>query len=201
MSDNSSKKNDITGLFFGSFNPIHIGHLIIADYFVQNTEITKVLFIVSPQSPFKTDKSLLPENERLNLVNLAISDNPNFEATDIEFSMKKPSYTYKTLRKLISKYPKQEFVIVMGLDNLLNFDKWKNHNEILDMAKIFCYPRTDDSKGNISLHPKMEIKNAPIIDVSSSFIRKMMSEGKDPKYFLPAKVYDKIITKGFYKNL
>lgn len=195
----TNKKRNKTGLFFGSFNPVHIGHLIIADFFLQFTDIDKIWFVVSPQNPFKVNESLLDEKTRLNLVRLAIESNPGFEATDVEFSMEQPSYTHKTLKYLLSKHPETEFVLIIGSDNLEEFDKWKNYEEILDIIDIYVYPRAGFSGSRFLQHPRVNLKAAPIIEISSSFIRKIVSEGKDPGYFLPDGVYREIMEKGYYK--
>ncbi len=187
-----------TGLFFGSFNPIHVGHLIIADFFVQFTDLDKVLFVVSPQNPFKLNESLLDENSRLELVKLATGDDPGFDVSDVEFNMEQPSYTYKTLKNLLSKHPEKEFVLIIGSDNLDEFDKWKNYEEILEMIRIYVYPRPGFSGSPFLQHPNVFLKDAPVMEISSSFIRQSLEKGKDPKYMLPEKVYDEIVKKGYY---
>ncbi len=195
----SKRSQNKTGLFFGSFNPVHIGHLIIADFFVQFTEIEKIWLVVSPQNPFKVSENLLDEKKRLGLVRLATDHDTRFEATDIEFNMEQPSYTHKTLKFLISKYPGKDFVLIIGSDNLDEFDKWKNYEEIMEMVDIYVYPRPGFSDSRFLRHPKMHLKAAPVMEISSSFIRKIIAEGKDPKYMLPGKVYDEIIRSGYYR--
>ncbi len=189
-----------TGLFFGSFNPIHIGHLIIADYFVKFTEIDNIWFVVSPQNPLKLNKYLLNDKKRLRLVRLAIENNPAFEATDVEFTMKQPSYSYNTLKHFISKYPEKDFILIIGSDNLVDFDKWRNYDEILEMIDIFVYPRLGFDKSRFLEHKKVHLKSAPILEISSSYIRKCFAENKDPKYLLPKPVYDEINENNYYKK-
>ncbi len=196
MSNHSQNK---TGLFFGSFNPVHIGHLIIADFFVQFTNIDKIWFVVSPQNPFKVNENLLDEKKRLGLVKLATNHDTRFEATDVEFNMEQPSYTHKTLKFLISEYPEKDFVLVIGSDNLDEFDKWKNYEEILEMVDIYVYPRPGFSDSPFLRHPNVCLKAAPVMEISSSFIRKTLAEGKDPQYMLPGKVYDEIMRSEYYR--
>ena len=197
MSNNSK---NITGLFFGSFNPIHIGHLIIANYFVQFTPINKILFVVSPQNPFKINENMLDENIRLNLVSMAVEDNPLFDVTDVEFNMEKPSYTYKTLKYLVSQSAEDKFVLIIGSDNLEEFDKWKNYEEILEMVDVYVYPRPGFTESKFLQHPAINFKSAPVLEVSSSFIRTSIAEGKDPKYLLPEKVYKSIMENDYYRK-
>ena len=199
MSKNSENK---TGLFFGSFNPVHTGHLIIANYFIQYTDIENVRFIVSPQNPFKADESLLDEQTRLNLVRLATANNSSLVVSDIEFSLEQPSYTYNTLEKLFSQEPDKKFVMIIGSDNLQEFDRWKNYEKILEMVDVYIYPRPGFAKKTrFDDHPKVHHKSAPVMEISSSFIRKAIAGNKDPRYFLPENVYNEIMEKGYYKRL
>ncbi len=196
----SSQSHKTIGLFFGSFNPVHIGHLIIADYFVQFSGIDEIWFVVSPQNPFKTNQQMLNEKARLNLVRLATENNPCFKVTDIEFNMERPSYTYNTLKKLISLNPGKEFVLIAGSDNLDEFDKWKNYDAILSMVDLYVYPRHGfTGKEYFVQHPKVFLKPAPVIEISSSYIRKIISSGKDAKYYLPENVYREITVKKYYR--
>ena len=189
-----------TGLFFGSFNPIHIGHLVIANWFVEYTDLDKVWFVVSPQNPFKEKKSLLADNHRLALVRNAIEDDIRFWVTDIEFKMPQPSYTIDTLTYLEEKYPDKEFVLLAGSDQLPTFDKWKNSDVILELYQMYVYARPGFKVGKYENHPSVKIFNTPLMEISSTFIRKSIKEGKDMRYMLPLKVYDYIKEMHFYEK-
>ena len=188
------------GLFFGSYNPIHVGHLVIANYMVEFTDLDQLWFVVSPQNPFKKKSSLLPDYQRLQLVNIATENNIKFKASNIEFSLPRPSYTVDTLTYLHDKFPKHNFVLIMGSDNLENFHKWKNYEEILKYYEIYVYPRPHSKDNDFINHTKVKIVNAPIMEISSSFIRKSIKEGKDIQYFLPEKVYNYITEMHFYEK-
>jgi len=188
------------GLFFGSFNPIHIGHLAIANYFVEFTDLQKLWFVISPQNPFKEKKSLLAEHHRLALVNEAIEYDARFKASDIEFNMPKPSYTIDTLTYLKEKYPKQEFVLIMGADNIKSFHKWKNSEQILQEHEIYVYPRPNVDIASIQKNDKIIITEAPIIEISSSFIRNAIKDKKDIRYFLHPNVFKYLDEMNFYKK-
>lgn len=194
----ASKKN--TGLFFGSFNPIHIGHLAIANYIVEFTDLDEIWFVVSPQNPLKTKQSLLADYHRLEIVNLAIENYNFFKASDIEFNLPQPSYTIDTLTYIYEKYPNRDFAIIMGMDSLQNIHKWKNYEQIFNYYKIYVYPRPNYNSGKFIDHPKVEIVNAPLMEVSSSFIRKSIKEGKDISCFLPEKAYQYIKEMHFYEK-
>ena len=186
------------GLYFGSFNPIHIGHLAIANYFVEFSDMEQLWFVVSPQNPFKEKKSLLAENHRLALVNVAIEDDLRFKASNVEFSMPQPSFTVDTLVYLKEKYPEHEFVLIMGEDNLKGFHKWKNYDQILNNHQIFIYPR-DYKTINKVVYDNITVVDAPLIEVSSSFIRKAIKDGRDVKFFTQDKVAEYIKEMHFYE--
>ncbi|MGY6561992.1 MAG: nicotinate (nicotinamide) nucleotide adenylyltransferase [Luteibaculaceae bacterium] len=194
------------GLFFGTFNPIHLGHLALASFICDTLELGQVWFIVSPQNPFKKNDTLLDERQRLHLVNLAIEDNPKFRASDIEFNLPKPSYTAHTLTYLKEQFPDKEFHLIIGQDNLRTFHKWFNYKAILENYKIVCYPRIQQSEKEIidssefEKHPNVTLVKAPVLNISASFIRKCISENIDVKYFLPPKVERYIDESGFYKK-
>lgn len=188
-----------TGLLFGSFNPIHTGHLVIAQHIWQYTALEEVWFVVSPQNPLKPGQEFLAEKDRLKLVKLGISGNPAFHASDIEFGMGSPSYTVHTLKKLTDRHPGREFFLVIGSDNLEVFDQWKDYEEILDMVGIFVYPRPGHTGKPAVSHPGIVPVQAPLLEVSSTRIREMIQAGKDPRYLLPEKVYKRIIKKGYYR--
>jgi len=189
--------NKLTGLFFGSFNPVHIGHLLIANYFVEFTEMCEVWFIVSPQSPFKQKQHMLPERQRLHLLNLAIESDDRFRASDIEFSMPKPSYTIDTLTYLSEKHPDRQFAIIMGSDNLTGFAKWKNYNEILRNYRIYVYPRKNTGTGVI--HENIVLTEAPAVEISSSLIRDAIASNRDIRHYLPAPVWEYISAMNFFR--
>lgn len=180
--------NKKIGLYFGSFNPIHNGHLILAEQIVENSDLDLIWFVVSPQNPFKDKGNLLDNRARYFLVQKAIENNDKFRACDIEFSLPTPSYTIDTLTYLQEKYPDKEFTIIMGEDNLKNFHKWKNHQAILDYYRIFVYPRPNcEDSDFLKLDNVIKIK-APMIEISSSFIRNNIRNKKSIKYLVPEEV-------------
>lgn len=188
------------GLFFGSFNPIHIGHLIIANYIIENSSLDKIWFVISPQNPFKEKKTLLGDHHRLEMVNLAIQKYPKFKASNVEFNLPKPSYTIDTLVVLKEKYPDHNFVLLMGQDNLLSFHKWKNYEQIIKYYKLLIYPRiTRESQKPILRHPNIEKVSAPIIEISSTMIRKMIKENKNVYPMLSPEVFNYIDGSNLYK--
>lgn len=193
------------GLFFGSFNPIHVGHLVIANHIAQSEFVDEVWFVVSPQNPFKEKKSLLADIHRLALVNEAIFENPKLKSSNIEFSMPKPSYTSDTLAYLIDKYPGTEFSLIMGEDNIKSFHKWKNYEVILKNNQILVFPRVgvDDelkAKSEILNHKQVHLlEDTPVMDISASFIRKQIKAGKSVAYLLTDKVEKYVEEMGFYK--
>lgn len=189
-----------TGLFFGSFNPVHIGHLAIANYMLEFTDMDELWMIVSPHNPFKTIKSLASEYDRINMVELAIGENHKMSASDIEFRLPKPSYTIDTLTYLGERNPTKEFVLIIGSDNLDSFHKWKNYEEILKNYQIYVYPRLGSGLGKYSDYQNIRLVNAPTIEVSSSFIRESIKSGKDIRYFLNSEVYQYIQQNNFYKS-
>ena len=189
-----------TGLFFGSFNPIHIGHMAIANYMLEFTDLKNIWFVVSPHNPLKEKKSLLADNHRLRIVREAIGDFNKFKVSNIEFKLPQPSYTINTLTYLKEKYPDKEFTLIMGSDNLENFHKWKNHEEILKNHEIYIYPREENDGGDMKTHPKIKITEAPIMDISSSFIRSAIKQKKDVRFYLPEGAWDYIKEMHFYEK-
>ena len=188
-----------TGLFFVSFNPIHVGHLIIANHILNETEIKKIWFIVSPQNPFKESKSLLSEYDRLHLVRLAIQDDNRIKCSEIEFNLSKPSYTSNTLAFLSEKYPDHEFSIIMGSDSYQNLDKWKNYEAIVNNYDVYVYRRKDhDIKSTIDKKPIL--LDAPLIEISASQIRENIKSGKSIRYLVPEIVREEIESRKFYKQ-
>lgn len=189
-----------TGLYFGSFNPIHIGHMAIANYIVEYTDLDEIWFVVSPQNPLKKNNSLLPDYQRLELVYLSINDDPRFKACDIEFSMPKPSYTIDTITYLKEKYPDKKFSVIMGADNIKTIHKWKNYQNILSDNHIIVYPRPGFLNDNKNVETNIEFVDAPLIEISSSFIREAFKNKKNVKFFLPEKVYAFIEKMNYYKK-
>ncbi|WP_156307541.1 nicotinate (nicotinamide) nucleotide adenylyltransferase [Sphingobacterium endophyticum] len=190
--------NSKVGLFFGSFNPIHIGHLIIANYMANYTFLDEVWFVVSPQNPFKDKKSLGNMYDRLEMVNLAIDGADNLRASDIEFSLPQPSYTIDTLTHLSEKYPTKEFLLIMGEDNLMGLTKWKNADILLRDYKIIVYPRPGYDAGEMRNHPAISMTDTPVMELSSTFLRNAIKEGKSVKFYTPDPVIDFIDKKGLY---
>ncbi|MDF9795527.1 nicotinate-nucleotide adenylyltransferase [Catalinimonas alkaloidigena] len=190
------------GLFFGSFNPIHIGHLIIANTIRGYADLDQVWFVVSPQNPFKSAKSLLSDVDRLRMVELAIEDNFELRVSNVEFSMPKPSYTVDTLAYLKDRYPQHHFSLVLGSDNLKHFHKWKNYQEILNHYGMIVYPRpnTDEKKvkEQIKNHPNIRMVNAPLIDISATFIRDSIKNDVPIRYLVHDRVVEYINAKKFY---
>jgi nicotinate-nucleotide adenylyltransferase len=194
------------GLYFGSFNPIHNGHMAIAGYMTEYGGLDQVWFVVSPHNPLKKKETLLTDHQRLHMVNLAIGDNVKLKASDIEFKLPVPSYTINTLTYLNEKYPKNEFVLVMGKDNLYTLHKWKNVEELISKYSVFVYPRPDSGKPVSPLLDKIlsiadiHHVNAPLIDISGTFIREGFKKGKDMSYFLPPAVWKYITEMHFYEK-
>ena len=201
------------GLYFGTFNPIHVGHLIIANYMTEHVDLDQVWIIVSPQNPLKKKKTLLPDYHRLALVRAAIEDDPKLTVSDIEFHLPIPSYTSTTLAYLKEKHPEHEFSLIMGEDNLRTFHKWYNHELILENHQLYVYPRVmtvqelaakEEGKadGNAFAQHKNVVfcEDAPIMKISSSFVRKAISEGKDVRYMLTEPVHKYVEEMHFYED-
>lgn len=190
-----------TGLFFGSFNPIHAGHLILAQNIFNEQGLDEIWFIVSPQNPFKSKSNLLSEHHRIAMVREAISESPNFKPSDIEFKLSQPSYTIHTLLHLEEKYPGKSFYLIMGSDNLAGLPKWKNYEQIIENYKILVYPRLGSSpQKEETFHPNIVFTHAPIIEISSSFIREEIKKGNDVRYLLTEPVYRYVNEMHFYKK-
>lgn len=186
------------GLFFGSFNPIHIGHMIIAQTVFETAGIEELWFVVSPQNPFKRNKSLLHEFDRLDLVEMATRENPKFKTCDVEFHMPKPSYTIDTLTLLSEKHPNHQFRLIMGGDNLLHFRKWKNSEQILEHYGLIVYPRPGQMDTGFDDHDNINFIKSPLLDISATFIRNAIKEGRSIKYLVPESVEMHIQSKGLY---
>lgn len=189
------------GLFFGTFNPIHVGHLIIGNYIVEYSDLDQVWFVVTPQSPFKTKASMLDNRQRFEMVYLATKDYLNLKPSDIEFNMPQPNYTINTLTYLKEKYPDHEFALIMGEDNLKSFHKWKNYELILSDHHIYVYPRLslEPIQTKFDNHNHIHKVDAPIIELSSTFIRNSRKEGKNVRPMLPENVWEYLDEMNFYK--
>lgn len=188
-----------TGLFFGSFNPIHMGHLMIASWMVEFTDISQVWFIISPQNPLKEKSSLLPDVNRLYMVNLAVEEDSRFKASNIEFHLPRPSYTIDTMTYISEQYPDKEFILIAGSDTLPTLHKWKNYEQLINLYSFYIYPRPETPKSPFDDHPHIHFVQAPLVEISSSFIRESIRQGKNMNYFLPEKVGKYLEEMGFYR--
>ncbi len=188
------------GLFFGTYNPVHVGHMVIANYMVEFTDLDQVWMVVTPQNPFKQKDSMLKDYDRLHLVRLAIDDDPRIQVSDIEFSLSQPNYTSTTLAFLKEKFPKNDFALIMGADNLNHFHKWKNHQSIIDEHELYVYPRMESNEGGeLRHHYKVNYVEAPVMKISSSFIRKAIAEGKKVTHYMPKAVASYVDEMNFFK--
>lgn len=199
------------GLFFGSFNPIHIGHLILANTIAESAQLDKVWFVVSPQNPFKKKETLLHEFDRYDMVQKAIFDNTHLAACDAEFHLPKPSYTIDTLTYLHEKYPKYEFSILMGSDNLVNLKNWKNYEKVLEYHQIHVYPRPNKNIGTVATaentlleelykHPNVHITDAPLLEISATYLRERIQNQQSIRYLVPEMLEEYIKRKKFYSK-
>jgi len=189
------------GLFFGSFNPVHVGHMIIAEFMAENAGVDKVWMVVSPQNPHKKKSTLANDYDRLFLVKSAIGENTKIEGSDIEFSLPQPSYTIDTLTYLKEKYPNKIFSLIMGGDNLGTFHKWKNHELILQNHEILVYKRPQYELGELQNHPSVKMFEAPMLNISASYIRKQLKEGKSIRYLVPESVHEAIESNNVYGKM
>tara|TARA_B100001758_G_C18341092_1_gene574356 strand:+ start:692 stop:1282 length:591 start_codon:yes stop_codon:yes gene_type:complete len=187
------------GLFFGSFNPMHIGHNVIASYMVEFSDLDKIMFVVSPQSPLKKKESLLNQHHRLMIIRMAIEDNPKILVSDVEFNLPQPSYTIDTLIKLKEQNNEHEYALILGADNLQNFKKWKNYREILENYTLYIYPRPG-IEINLTHKNICIIKGVPQMEVSASLIRRLIREGKDASYLMPEKAWKYTNEMNFYRK-
>lgn len=190
------------GLFFGTFNPVHIGHLILGSYMVEFTDLEEVWFVVTPHNPLKEKQSLLPDLHRYRMVEEATEDYPRLKPSNIEFGLPQPNYTINTLAYLSEKYPENEFVLIMGEDNLKTLHKWKNYEALLENYAVYYYPRiyseTQDDQRPIK--GKLHRVEAPVVEISSTFIRNAIKQKKDIRAMLPPGVWNYIDTMNFYKK-
>jgi nicotinate-nucleotide adenylyltransferase len=188
-----------TGLFFGSFNPVHVGHMIIANYMATQTDLDEVWMVVSPQNPFKKRNSLARDHDRLHLVRLAIGDTPNLRASAVEFDLPKPSYTIDTLAVLREQYPERSFSLIMGGDNLPTLHKWKNADILLRDFDIHVYNRPGFAPGELKDHPRVFLHDAPLMHLSATYIRKCLKRGHSVRYLVPEAVAKELAVSGLYR--
>lgn len=188
------------GLFFGSFNPVHIGHMIIANHMVEYTDLSQVWMVVSPHNPLKEKTSLARDSDRLHLVRLAIGDNPKIRVSNVEFSLPVPSYTIDTLTYLREKYPKKQFSLIMGGDNLESIEKWKNYELLLSDYDIYIYQRPGFENNKYADNPRITIVDAPMLDISATFIRNAIKSGKSVRYLVPDEVFEYLENSVLYRK-
>jgi len=190
------------GLYFGTFNPIHIGHLIIANHMAEHSDLDQIWMVVTPHNPHKQKNSLLDDYHRLHMVHLATEDYPKIKPSDIEFKLPQPNYTVNTLAHLQEKFPNHEFCLIMGEDNLNSLHKWKNYEVILQNHDIYVYPRAASGEIDTQFinHPKIHRVGAPILELSSTFIREGIKNGKNIQPMLPHKVWEYVEHNLFYKK-
>jgi len=190
------------GLYFGTFNPIHVGHLIIANHLAEYTDLEQIWMVVTPHNPLKQKSTLLDDYHRLHLVRLATEDYPKIKPSDVEFKLPQPNYTVNTLAHLLEKYPQHDFSLIMGEDNLKSFHKWKNYDYILQNHDIYIYPRVSEEAENLEFkdHPRIHIVDAPIVEISSTFIRDNIKNKKNIQPLLPHKVWEYLDYNNFYRK-
>lgn len=190
------------GLYFGTFNPIHVGHLIIANHLAEHSDLEQIWMVVTPHNPLKQKNTLLDDYHRLHLVRLATEEYPKIKPSDIEFKLPQPNYTVNTLAYLMEKYPQHEFSLIMGEDNLKSFHKWKNYDYILQNHDIYIYPRISEELENLEFknHPRVHIIDAPIVEISSTFIREGIKNKKNIRPLLPHNVWEYVDHNNFYRK-
>jgi nicotinate-nucleotide adenylyltransferase len=187
------------GLFFGSYNPVHIGHLIIANYMANHTTLDQVWLVVSPHNPLKEKSDLINMYDRLEMAKLAIENARNIRVSDVELRLPQPSYTIDTLTYLHEKYPEHQFSLIMGSDNLVSLKKWKNYELILRDYHVHVYPRPGYAVHDFSNHPSISFTKTPLMELSATFIRKSVKEGKNIQFFVPDDVLKFIDSKNLYR--
>ena len=187
------------GLLFGSFNPVHTGHLILAEHFATRTDLAEVWLVVSPQSPFKVGDELLPEAQRLALLELAVADNPHLRAEAIELSLPRPSYTIVTLDALRARHPSHDFVLLMGADNLAGLLRWRAADRLTQELDLYVYPRPGTVVPDLAPYPRARVVTAPLLDISATFIRQSIRERKSIRYLVPTTVEQEITAQGYYR--
>lgn len=188
------------GLYFGTFNPIHIGHCVIAQHMLEYTDLDEVWFVVTPHNPHKKKSTLLNDRERLHMVRLAIEDHYRLKVSDMEFGLPQPSYTAYTLAHASEKWTDKDFSLIMGADNLQTFHKWKNYEWILENHHLYVYPRIESDGGELKDHPKVTLTEAPIMQIASTDIRHAIKDNKDVSFMLPNVVWEHIDGSSYYKD-
>lgn len=184
------------GLYSGSFNPVHHGHVMLANYLVEFSDLDELWFVVSPQNPLKKKEDLMKDEDRLKMVELALEGDARLKASDIEMSLPLPSYTINTLRALSKQHPDDQFVFICGMDSLQGLRRWREYQAILDGYELLVFPRKGYDGGELIHHPHVKVLETPVIEVSSTFIRNSMKEGKDVRHFMPEKAYQYLISSG-----
>lgn len=187
------------GLYFGSFNPVHTGHMIIANFMAYHTDLDKVWLVVSPHNPLKTSTTLLNEHHRLHLAEMAVQDEPRLRVSNIEFSLPRPSFTIDTLTYLTEKFPTQEFVVIMGSDSFQNIPRWKNYRQLLDNYAIYVYNRPGHEVKD-TYGARVTLVDAPMLDISATHIRRWIQEGKSVRYMVPDNVWKYMMENNYYKG-
>lgn len=187
------------GIYSGSFNPIHHGHVMLANYLVEFSDLDELWFVVTPQNPLKQKAELLDDAERLKMVQLAVDGDTRFHVSDIEMHLPRPSYTINTLTVLSEQHPDCQFVFICGMDSLQNLTRWYQYQNILDNYKLLVFPREGYDGGELANHPSVTILKTPILEISSTFIRQCIKEGRDVRHFVPEKVFCYLQQRDFYK--
>ena len=187
------------GIYSGSFNPIHHGHVMLANYLVEFSDLDELWFVVTPQNPLKKKEDLLDDDERLKMVQLAVGDDPRFVVSDIEMHLPRPSYTINTLTALSEQHPDCEFVFICGMDSLQNLRNWREYQKILDNYELLVFPREGYDGGELAKYPSVNILKTPIVEVSSTFIRDCVKEGRDVRHFMPEKAFQYMREHHFYE--
>jgi nicotinate-nucleotide adenylyltransferase len=197
MSQSGASKR--VGLLFGSFNPVHVGHLILAEYFATRTDLREVWLVVSPQSPFKVGQELLPDIERLKLLRLAVADNPHLRVEEVELNLPRPSYTIATLDTLQARHPTHDFVLLMGADNLEGLPRWRAADRLVQEFDLYVYPRPGSELLNLANFPRVQVVQAPLLDVSATFIRASIRAQQSIRYLVPLAVEQEILAQAYYQ--
>ena len=187
------------GIYSGSFNPIHHGHVMLANYLVEFSDLDELWFVVSPQNPLKEKTELLDDDERLKMVQLAVGDDPRFHVSDIEMHLPTPSYTINTLTALSEQHPDCQFVFICGMDSLQNLHRWREYEKILDGYKLLVFPREGYDGGELAHHPSVTILKTPILEISSTFIRQCVKEGRDVRHFMPEQAFNYLKNNNLYR--
>lgn len=188
------------GIYSGSFNPIHHGHVMLANYLVEFSDLDELWFVVSPQNPLKQKAELLDDAERLKMVQLAVGDDPRFRVSDVEMHLPRPSYTINTLTALSEQYPDCQFVFICGMDSLQNLPRWYHYQRILDNYELLVFPREGYDGGELAHHPSVTVLKTPILEISSTFIRRCVKEGRHVRHFMPEKAFQYLQENEFYKE-